>query len=226
MSKVALEMLSERHLYYSDASLNKNKDAEQPVSFQPIQRNGSVVPINLDTVMAKLHVFHLCDILNAIKSWLWKCVDFLTMKGKEITSVINMQTSSCWQSRLGFENLNYFCVIIYLPVHRFTFFISIMGRHPPPPWQWSGLNYTPTFIYDVDITEIQTLVNFHYDITFIQGIHTYGGALEDQHLWMLCLTIWFGAHTIFSPPAPNHHPIFKLSLIHTGKRGALTLFLT
>lgn len=35
-----------------------------------------------------------------------------------------MQTSSRWQTRLGFENLNYFCVIIYLPVHRFPFLIS------------------------------------------------------------------------------------------------------
>lgn len=36
---------------------------------------------------------------------------------QEITAVINMQTSSRWQSRLRFENPIYFCVIIYLPVH-------------------------------------------------------------------------------------------------------------
>lgn len=90
--------------------------------------------------MAKLHMFHLCDILNAIKSWLWKSADFLVMK--EIAFVINMQTSSRWQSRLGFENLNYFCVIIYLPVHSVPFFI------PPQPPLCLPLNYTPTFIYD------------------------------------------------------------------------------
>lgn len=86
------------------------------------------MPINLDTVLAKLHVFHLCDILNAIKSWLWKCAR-TSLWWREITDVINMQTSSRWQTRLGFENLNYFCVIIYLPVHRFPFLISSRVPH-------------------------------------------------------------------------------------------------
>lgn len=84
-------------------------------SFESIEWNAWVEAINLDTVMAKLHVFHLCDILNAIKSWLWKSADFLVMR--EIAAVINMQTSSRWRSRLRFENPIYFCVIIYLPVH-------------------------------------------------------------------------------------------------------------
>lgn len=86
--------------------------------------NARVEAINLDTVMAKLHVFHLCDILNAIKSWLWKSADFLVMR--EIAAVINMQTSSRWQNRLSFENPIYFCVIIYLPVH------SLQSRAIPP----------------------------------------------------------------------------------------------
>ncbi len=49
-------------------------------SFESIEWNAWVEAINLDTVMAKLHVFHLCDILNAIKSWLWKSADFLVMR--------------------------------------------------------------------------------------------------------------------------------------------------
>ncbi len=106
-------------------------------SFESIEWNAWVEAINLDTVMAKLHVFHLCDILNAIKSWLWKSADFLVMR--EIAAVINMQTSSRWQSRLRFENPIYFCVIIYLPVH------SLQSLAFP---RCTSLNYTPTFIYD------------------------------------------------------------------------------
>lgn len=45
---------------------------------------------------------------------------------REIAAVINMQTSSRWQSRLSFENPIYFCVIIYLPVH------SLQSRAIPP----------------------------------------------------------------------------------------------
>lgn len=95
----------------------KKRDQNSKVtdSFESIEWNAWVEAINLDTVMAKLHVFHLCDILNAIKSWLWKSADFLVMR--EIAAVINMQTSSRWRSRLSFENPIYFCVIIYLPVH-------------------------------------------------------------------------------------------------------------
>lgn len=177
-----------RHLYYSEASLNKMNSRSH---FSPFQRNGSVVPINLDTVMAKLHVFHLCDIWNAIKSWLWKCADFLAMKGKGITPVINMQTSSRWQSRLGFENLNYFCVIIYLPVHRSPFFISTMGRPLPPPSpprnDLGSIILPPLFMMQILPTY---LVIFHYGISpwcrvFIHMEEHY----EEEHLWMLCLTI-------------------------------------
>lgn len=124
------------------------------------------MPINLDTVLAKLHVFHLCDILNAIKSWLCACA-WTSLRRRETTDVINMQTSSCWQTRLGFENLNYFCVIIYLPVHRFPFLIS--SRVPPPtPTPCTGLNYTRrTFIYDA---ATQAGGIFHCDVLHLYGL--------------------------------------------------------
>lgn len=50
--------------------MGKKKDQNTKVtdSFESIEWNAWVEAINLDTVMAKLHVFHLCDILNAIKS--------------------------------------------------------------------------------------------------------------------------------------------------------------
>lgn len=80
------------------------------------------------------------------------CVDFCVMKGK-ITGVINMQTSSRWQTRLGFENLNYFCMIIYLPVHRFSI------SHLQPSSSRAGLNYTrQTFIYDAHNAQMAAAV--------------------------------------------------------------------
>ena len=70
---------------------------------------------------------------------------------KRITfCVINMQTSSRWQTRLGFENLNYFSVIIYLPVHRF----SIPSSPAESPMHAPQL-HTPTFIYDLRISQTQ-----------------------------------------------------------------------
>lgn len=206
LQKGAAEMLS-RSDWKTEASLIKTQTMDGLFHFK---WSVSVAPINLDTALAKLHVFHLCDILNAIKSWLWKCAR-TSLWRRQITDVINMQTSSRWQARLGFENLNYFCVIIYLPVHRFLFLISSRAPRAKSPQLYS----VHLYLWRARDTEALKLQWF---FTVMYCIFTgcwWGRARptlpngEPFALWALNMIL---TPTALHNPNPSIQPLFKLSL--------------
>lgn len=65
--------LNQWHLVCLISAIKRPKQWTGFLISNPVQWSVSVVAINLDTVLAELHVYHLSDILNAIKSRLWKC---------------------------------------------------------------------------------------------------------------------------------------------------------